>query len=135
MIGIGVPAASRPLRPSAHLIPTQDGSLERALKAFGKPACSSTPFAVCRLTIPTGTGNRRPVIGLCQISDCPCRPGGAAGVPQQSPQLAVEGRRHLRGGYHRHRLHPLRDNMQLDFVARRGEAVLGRDLRSNFEHS
>ena len=37
-------------------------------KAFGNPACSSTPFAVCRLTIPTGTGKRRPVIGFRQIS-------------------------------------------------------------------
>jgi hypothetical protein len=27
--------------------------------AFGKPACSRTPFAVWRLTIPAGTGKRR----------------------------------------------------------------------------
>jgi hypothetical protein len=36
-------------------------------KVFGKPACCKTLLAVWRLTIPTGTGNRRPVIGLNQI--------------------------------------------------------------------
>src|SRR5580704_9868213 len=120
--------------PDTHPLAWSPRSSQNAL---GKPACSRTPFAVCRLTIPIGTGKRR--LGDRAVPDLmTALPGpgkGTAGALQQSAQLAIEGRRHSRRGHHRERLHALGDNVQLDLVARRCKPVFGRDLGRDFEHA
>src|SRR3984893_14754882 len=119
----------RALTPAWSLRPSQN--------ALGKPTCSRTPFAVCRLTIPTGTGKRRSVIGLYEgFDDCPLRSGQRRSrrIAAARP-LEIEGCRHSRRGHHRTRLHALGDNAQFDLVARRREPVYGRDLGRDFEHA
>jgi hypothetical protein len=76
-------------------------------------------LAVWRLTIAAGSTKRRLVIGLCP----------------DAAQITIEARRHSRRGHHRHGLHALCNDVHLDLVTRRGEAILHRDLGSDFEHA
>jgi hypothetical protein len=102
--------------------------------ATGIMAEQRSPCNICKSSEVAGQGASAAAYASI-LFNVPRTDEVTAGSRQDAAQLTIERRWHSRRGHHRHRLHALRDHVHLDLIAGGGEAILRRDLGSDFEHA